>query len=825
MVSSDNKYTGNDFEDSFWDLDFAKPERKGPFTDGRHSTEAVEVDNAKDDAKTPKMSFMRVPSKLPPAVEITQNINPVKAEKKRSTRIYSDMDAERRLIKDSLEAAEKMGLKTEKTDVSSVPSLDVPSVNVPNIRTGSPVVGSTEIPKRPELYDRNIEERPSVGEQKTSSGDFFDIPIPKFVPKKSDAPAFISGQVSKNSQNEGMKESNAFIPDDEIPYFTEDDLNMPPLEPPPENFDNSIPHIYMKASGYSSQTQTAAQTFPAAQTPHTNKFNQSYNRSGQGAKKTAETSHKPSLLLEYVPEQSLIRKVSVFRWPSSYNFYEHFCRDAAKLFSRKGAECPPIEFFSYIPQYNQLKRAQLDFYLWWRENFRNGVSIEADFSYILLYIYEIINLPELIPPEEGIKLMCRVWVEYRAKYLRLDKYLVEWICDYCLIYNLPCPSAELKSILPVISEKSTLKEFYMSVPAVTEAISQRDTRQPDSPDKFNIKPPADALVSFVSNYDWRTSKFAQDTESDVYRTFDEHISAALDYVQTRCEETGNSLIGGGGKSGDSSQSQTSLRLTRVSRDAFCGSLCAYNIKRRIDVEVLSFSRSHEFRAQITDIVKYSENRIRAHLKIKSRLGTSQLPVHVRGFLDEYFNKHLPMQRKSGSAKNQPEYNEYDKYYEAPKSTLTAESADMIEKASWGTTEMLIRAFNENDIPETDKTVRDEALSDDEYYSDESEYIEGEISFDSPDAPELPDSDTESTVETSSVFPSQGSFTEIHLNALRAASDGSFNAYCREMGLFAETVSAEINDIAIELIGDIVLEESENGFLIIEDYMDDVASWI
>lgn len=778
MFDSDNENNGDKLKDTFWDLDFARPKREGPFTDGRHSTEAVGIDNSiGSGSESRASSFLKVMSTLPPAVEITQTGNPLKNEKKKSTRVYSDMDAERRLIRDALEASREsavsgggsMGLKTGKINPNSVPKLDVPSIDVPNIVTAAMTITSkdTEIPKRPENWD-------SAGEKKSSAGDYFELP--RVNPVKA-TPYF------------STQKPQIHINDNIIPNYAEGDPNMPPLEPPPENFNQNFP--YIKPERIPERTEN----------PHTNKFNQSFNRSGTETGKTAEQRHKPSLLLEYAPEKSLIRKVSVYKWPSNYNFYENFCSDAAKLFARKGTECPMAEFFSYVPQYNQLKRVQLEYYLWWRENFRKKIYLEADFSYILLYIYEIINLPDLIPPEEGIECLCRVWSEYRAKYIRLDKYLIEWICDYCLIYRLPCPAELLKHIIPSIAEKAALKEFYISVFG--------DANE-NASENSGVNPPVEALISFVSNYNWQSSKFAQDTESEAYLAFGEHIPRALDYVQRKCREDGADLI---------LDESANLRLSKISRDAFCGSLCAYNIKRRIDIEVLSFSRSHEFREQITNIVKYSENRIRAYVKIKSRLGVGELPPHILRYLDEYFSKNLPMQRKN--LKNQPKDNEYDKFYDAPRSTLTAESAGLIEQASWGTTELLMRAFTDDDAGNGDGSEEilnqagteycDDDSSEDYDEAGESGYIDGEISYDSGSG------EDETTGQ-------DWYFTETQRKALRAAAEGTFSLFCRDAGLFPETVSSEINDIAITLLGDIVLEESENGFTIIGDYADDVYKW-
>ena len=78
---------------------------------------------------------------------------------------------------------------------------------------------------------------------------------------------------------------------------------------------------------------------------------------------------------EYEPKNALIRRVRLYRWKSNYHYYEEFVRDAVRLYAAVGHECPPVAFFSYVPQYAQMSRPQLEWYLWWRTNVRRGVYL------------------------------------------------------------------------------------------------------------------------------------------------------------------------------------------------------------------------------------------------------------------------------------------------------------------------------------------------------------------------------------------------------------------------------------------------------------------
>ena len=96
----------------------------------------------------------------------------------------------------------------------------------------------------------------------------------------------------------------------------------------------------------------------------------------------------------YYPENSLLHKVTLKKRKSEYQLYEEFLADAIRYKDADANECEFAPYYSYVPQYNQLSRAQLDYYLWWRKCFREGTLIKIDYSYILLYIFELINLGE-----------------------------------------------------------------------------------------------------------------------------------------------------------------------------------------------------------------------------------------------------------------------------------------------------------------------------------------------------------------------------------------------------------------------------------------------
>ena len=467
--------------------------------------------------------------------------------------------------------------------------------------------------------------------------------------------------------------------------------------------------------------------------------------------------------LIYAPESRLIKRVEVSKWDTKYSFYENFRADAKRLWSRTASECEHVPFFAYIPQYSQLKYAQLKWYLWWRENVRRGVYLRADFCYILLYIYEIINCPDLISADEGVKLLCDVWLAYRGEHRRIDSYMCEWLCDYCLINKLPCPTSRLETILGEIAVLATLKEFYMETAS---------------------KNAASGVLMHMSTYDFRKSRYVT---SDNVSVFTAHIVGAFDRV--RSEILSKSDANDGAKE------------YRIERTAYEGALCVYDMKRSLAIEYVSFSRSPKFRFTVTDIIKYSENKVRIALGIKSRLKVENLTDEMRECIDRYFEENLPAPKKSRPAKTSvSDYREreYDKLYEPVKSDFSIENAIKIEKDSWTTTEILTSAFEEIPEPVPEIIV--------------------------PHVPEPVPTNADGNEFAELV----AALDEVSVTALTRLAHGNSTAFAsaaKSVGILTDALADRINERAFDIIGDSIIEPSGDGYRIIADYEGDIKKWL
>lgn len=470
-------------------------------------------------------------------------------------------------------------------------------------------------------------------------------------------------------------------------------------------------------------------------------------------KKNTET--KPKTVV-YENFSSLISKVEIVDWPSSYNYYEYFCKNAAYFYDKTALPCDRVPFFSYVAQYSQMNRRQLDYYLWWRKNVRNNVFLEADISYIYLFLYEIINLGDLVDTKRGLSEMIAVWSHYREEYPELNSAVAEWVCDYSLVHNLPIPFPTNGISVDMIASSALREAFYGF----------------DISDKRKL---AVFLLNFAGGYSYRKSKY--------YGENKEIYDMVMLEVTVRLIET-TSIFEMLKRSGEH----------HASRVAFMGALCSSRIRKHIEVDYLSLAANTEIKILFADLLKYTENKIRSYLGIRSRLSCHEIPKEMKQEIDDYFLVGYSLGKYSSAGKTSPvEVAAYEKLYEAPRDQFDLEKALSIESSSWETTEKLVTAFEpENEIEPVVKEEQGNCVPAE---------TEPQGNFDSP---------MEEFLKKITTY--RDFFDAVAHDDVKKQKE-----LCRQNGWMAEAVVDEINEAATEIFDDILIEEKGDSYAIIEDY--------
>ena len=337
----------------------------------------------------------------------------------------------------------------------------------------------------------------------------------------------------------------------------------------------------------------------------------------------------------------MIKRVTIKRAIDKYDFYGNFRKAALIYFDYKVSKCEFLPFYSYMPQYSQLNPQQKSYYFYWRDEFRRGRHIKCDYSYLYLFAYEILNLPDMIEPHEGVKLLCRAWRQYRDSLPRIDAYFSVWLQDYCFVHNLSCPMSEIRDFVFDVIGGSEFKEFYLS----------------DSLGGGNDG--IEAMIAYLSDYDWRKTKYAEGENREIFRN---HMLGALGLVISRYLKS-NSFI--------------SEEPAVLKRDAFPHSLCTHAVKCKLEIEYVPLSKDEKLRNVVTAAVRYTENKLRALIGVKSRLGIKEMFDDVRYLIDGYFDNIFEIERRRRERECAPEY---EHLYDAESKELSFSDADEIERA-------------------------------------------------------------------------------------------------------------------------------------------------
>lgn len=352
----------------------------------------------------------------------------------------------------------------------------------------------------------------------------------------------------------------------------------------------------------------------------------------------------------YSSDDPFIEQVTVRRRVSGLHLFHGFREDALALREVKGAPCPFATFFSYIPQFYQMTAAQKAYYLYFRDEADAGRYIDTNQSYFLLYVYEIINLPDVIPPEIGIRRLVGAWAGCRERVPAIDKSMARWVADYGLLHRVACPCDLTRPFLKSILNVSFFKEFYLSGEGKEDEVQ------------------LDAILAIVSGYDYKNSRYAV---GDTAEPLLLHVGRAARMVLRELLKE---------KGGYPSYERVEKRY-----EAFSGALNASSDRYTLTVVYRSVAASDEWRMTLTAAVKYAENKVRAALSVKSRLSATGLADKYKRLIDEYFAENFT-KRDKRVAEPPPAY---EALYDADDVGISDDTAEEIEKASWENTWRLI----------------------------------------------------------------------------------------------------------------------------------------
>ncbi len=360
----------------------------------------------------------------------------------------------------------------------------------------------------------------------------------------------------------------------------------------------------------------------------------------------------------YTPENPLIKSVTVRKPISRRTSVERFLKNGRLLFNEEGEFSGNVPFQSVYPQYALLSDEQKSCYIGFRSALRKGIFPKADGAYIYLYLYEIINLSDLMSPSERADKIAALICGYPDCDDKLFADMCNWLADICLIHRLSIPKSLYGSVYPRVVKSARLKEFFIKY---SENSSNKDLYR---------------LMAASAKYNFSASKYYEEYK----QYYDKYIEGAVCHALSVIAKTERRY----------EPSEDNIML--LTNESFFGAYRTVQASYTITVQCAALTRSEEEKRVVTELTKYAENCLRTLLGIKPRLTVSYLVREKKDLIKGYFAENARDIKSASKPRAVPQVPEYERLYEPKDNGFTVESAELIEQSSWAVTEKLVDAF-------------------------------------------------------------------------------------------------------------------------------------
>jgi len=158
-----------------------------------------------------------------------------------------------------------------------------------------------------------------------------------------------------------------------------------------------------------------------------------------------ETPKKDEIRERFQQMRNIAREDRYLTYNSSRFYDKRVQQENARIFYRQGMFMKDFEddyvqsvpFSSYFPDYQMMGYEQLRTYFTWRTQVRRGNVADTSLSYFFLYCYELLNNIGVEDPAQGLEQLLSFWNAFRMFHPEVDKYVLKWLKDYHIYYELP----------------------------------------------------------------------------------------------------------------------------------------------------------------------------------------------------------------------------------------------------------------------------------------------------------------------------------------------------------------------------------------------------
>lgn len=297
---------------------------------------------------------------------------------------------------------------------------------------------------------------------------------------------------------------------------------------------------------------------------------------------------------------------------------ENFITQAKRYADRIEGKTEPVPFMHYYPTYEEMTPSQQRWYFYWRSQLRQGEFLPTDTSYLFVHIYEVINLIGFDAATTAFEHLVAFWKHYRVLQPKLDRYLVDWIADFCAVHQLSVKPLQWYG--QAIAAGATSGDLDL----IVEAWIQNGAHFEQLPSE---------LIYRLAGYSPGKSKFYQ--QYNINQQIDAGYRKGLQAVNAySLEKTRQSLL-------DCYRTPEARVIKRIPFANALHDLTANEIELG---RVHLWTTNSLLAKHLNMIIKYTENHLRQQFKFKSKLRGIEIEPSWATAIDQIF---APIPSKPG----------------------------------------------------------------------------------------------------------------------------------------------------------------------------------
>lgn len=471
------------------------------------------------------------------------------------------------------------------------------------------------------------------------------------------------------------------------------------------------------------------------------------------------------------------------------NFYEQ-----ALFMANYTDSADIVPFQCYFPVYNDMSVAQLRSYFTIRKMWRQGKFPDVPLSYLFVYVYETLMQIGIHQPEEGYEILQEMLAAYRTTYANLQRYLGPWLRDYVVYYNLS----------PRFQE-AFADEWH------NDALAATLSDYKDAKDSMLL----DALIQ-LSGYDPTAKVLFKKVPEKATACMTAVLRAIIPVIEHSCHHRIETFCLG---------SRTRRQVRMFANAVF------YNPRPVRTAEIRVSPRTRYFcqgglwskdvficnqpliRRTFTAIFHEADRQMRIDLGIKPMLkpgiGAAPYAAVIKDAVSQWMEH-----ERAEEARKEAERRRVSIDFSKLKK-IRSDAEVVMEKLASDESEPLTPINTMETIAPAEPVAPVESTA-------TTEAAEPEKTPE-PLKPTAPLKDIDSMTPTT---PAVSQAASPGLAFLRLfLSGGDWRSFLRDHHIPEGVMVEQINDKAMDSIGDIVLEDDGNGLKLIEDYREDVEQWL